>query len=162
MVSKEKVQVMKVEEKDLIITDPCYISDSLDWGNSFDYDDLIIKDPHFSVYEWEETGYGDGSPIVFSIPSNKNPEKYVENIGVDDDYDREDLGECGVDSGSFGVFILEEALSYDPNFLESLPENCYRIIKNFTGTVYSGRDSKGYTHFILQPEDKTERIIITD
>lgn len=150
---------MKIEGKDLIITDPCYFSSDSDWGDSFDYDERIIKDPHFSVYEWEETGYGDGSPIVFSIPSNKNLEKYVKNLG---DCDREYLGECGVDSGSFGVFILEEVLSYNPSFLESIPKNCYYIVKNFTGTVYSVYDSEEYTHFIFQPEDKTERIIITD
>ena len=158
---------MKVIGKDLIITDPCYIAKDADWGESFNWEDYCIEP--FSEYEWEDTGYGDGSPKVFSIPTYYNPDDFLEKMGEADDEELEELedqkeyiGECGVDSGSFGVFLLDEALSYNPKFLDSLPKNCYCIIRNFTGTVYSAYDNDGYTHFILKPTNPITRPIITD
>jgi hypothetical protein len=158
---------MKVIGKDLIITDPCYIAKDADWGESFNWEDYSIEP--FSEYEWEDTGYGDGSPKVFSIPTYYNPDDFLEKMGEADDEELEELedqkeyiGECGVDSGSFGVFLLDEALSYNPKFLDSLPKNCYCIIRNFTGTVYSAYDDEGYTHFILKPSNPITRPIITD
>ena len=158
---------MKVIGKDLIFTDPCYIAKDEDWGESFNFDDYCIEP--FSEYEWEQTGYGDGSPKVFSIPTYYNPDDFLEKMGEADDEELEELedqkeyiGECGVDSGSFGVFLLDEALSYNPKFLDSLPKNCYCIIRNFTGTVYSAYDDEGYTHFILKPTNPITRPIITD
>ena len=158
---------MKVIGKDLIITDPCYIAKDADWGESFNWEDYCIEP--FSEYEWEDTGYGDGSPKVFSIPTYYNPDDFLEKMGEADDEELEELedqkeyiGECGVDSGSFGVFLLDEALSYNPKFLDSLPKNCYCIIRNFTGTVYPAYDDEGYTHFILKPTNPITRPIITD
>jgi hypothetical protein len=75
---------------------------------------------------------------------------------------REEIGQCGVDSGTFGVFLLDEALEYNPDFLTKLPQHCYCIIRNFTGEVYPAYDKNEYTHFILKPEDQKERPIITD
>ena len=158
---------MKVIGKDLIITDPCYIAKDADWGESFNWEDYCIEP--FSEYEWEDTGYGDGSPKVFSIPTYYNPDDFLEKMGEADDEELEELedqkeyiGECGVDSGSFGVFLLDETLSYNPKFLDSLPKNCYCIIRNFTGTVYSAYDEDGYTHFIFKPSNPITRPIITD
>ena len=158
---------MKVIGKDLIFTDPCYIAKDADWGESFNWEDYCIEP--FSEYEWEDTGYGDGSPKVFSIPTYYNPDDFLEKMGEADDEELEELedqkeyiGECGVDSGSFGVFLLDEALSYNPKFLDSLPKNCYCIIRNFTGTVYSAYDDEGYTHFILKPTNPITQPIITD
>ena len=159
---------MKVIGKDLIITDPCYIAKDADWGESFNWEDYCIEP--FSEYEWEDTGYGDGSPKVFSIPTYyNNPDDFLEKMGEADNEELEELedqkeyiGECGVDSGSFGVFLLDEALNYNPKFLDSLPKNCYCIIRNFTGTVYSAYDDEGYTHFILKPTNPITRPIITD
>jgi hypothetical protein len=158
---------MKVIGKDLIITDPCYIAKDADWGESFNWEDYCIEP--FSEYEWEDTGYGDGSPKVFSIPTYYNPDDFLEKMGEADDEELEELedqkeyiGECGVDSGSFGVFLLDEALSYNPKFLDSLPKNCYCIIRNFTGTVYPAYDDEGYTHFIFKPTNPITRPIITD
>ena len=158
---------MKVIGKDLIITDPCYFAKDADWGESFNWEDYCIEP--FSEYEWEDTGYGDGSPKVFSIPSYYNPDDFLEKMGEDDEETmdellnlRTDIGECGVDSGSFGVFLLDEALEYNPNFMNTLPKNCYCIVRNFTGTVYSAYDNDGYTHFILKPTNPITRPIITD
>ena len=158
---------MKVIGKDLIITDPCYIAKDADWGESFNWEDYCIEP--FSEYEWEDTGYGDGSPKVFSIPTYYNPDDFLKKMGEADDEELEELedqkeyiGECGVDSGSFGVFLLDEALNYNPNFMNSLLKSCYCIVRNFTGTVYSAYDDEGYTHFILKPTNPITRPIITD
>lgn len=152
---------MEVENKDLIITDPCYIALDKDWGEVFDYDDYYVEDPHFSQYEWEETGYGDGSPRVLQVPQHMTPKEFLEEL-IDSDEEREEIGECGVDSGTFGVFILEEALKYNPEFLDKLPKTCYCIIKNFTGIVYKEFDSNEYVHFILKPDNLQEYSLITD
>jgi len=158
---------MKVIGKDIIITDPCYIAKDEDWGESFNWEDYCIEP--FSEYEWEDTGYGDGSPKVFSIPTYYNPDDFLEKMGEADDEELEELedqkeyiGECGVDSGSFGVFLLDEALNYNPKFLDSLSKSCYCIVRNFTGTIYSAYDDEGYTHFILKPTNPITRPIITD
>ncbi len=160
---------MKVIGKDLIITDPCYIAKDADWGESFNWEDYCIEP--FSEYEWEDTGYGDGSPKVFSIPHFYNPDDYIDEIGeaYEDEAQMDDLlsvriniGECGVDSGSFGVFLLDEVKKYNPDFPGDIPKSCYCIIPNFTGIIYSTRDSEGYTHFIMKPEDKTKPFILTD
>ena len=159
---------MKVKGKDLIVTDPCYFAKDNEWCNEIDPFEYKLGEG-FTEYEWEDTGYGDGSPKVFSIPTYYNPDDFLEKMGEADDEELEELedqkeyiGECGVDSGSFGVFLLDEALSYNPKFLDSLPKNCYCIIRNFTGTVYSAYDDEGYTHFILKPTNPITRPIITD
>jgi hypothetical protein len=158
---------MKVIGKDLIITDPCYIAKDADWGESFNWEDYCIEP--FSEYEWEKTGYGDGSPKVFSIPTYYNPDDFLEKMGKADEEElgeledqKEYIGECGVDSGSFGVFLLDEALKYNSKFLDSLPKSCYCIVRNFTGTIYSAYDEDGYTHFIFKPSNPITRPIITD
>jgi hypothetical protein len=160
---------MKVIGKDLIFTDPCYIAKDGDWGDSFDYEVEGIGYPGFTEYEWEDTGYGDGSPKVYSIPTYYNPNDFLTKVINADDEELEELedqkeyiGECGVDSGSFGVFLLDEVLKYNPKFLDSLPKNCYCIIRNFTGTVYPAYDDEGYTHFIFKPSNPITRPIITD
>ena len=68
---------MKVIGKDLIFTDPCYIAKDDDWGDSFDYEVEGIGYPGFTEYEWEDTGYGDGSPKVYSIPTYYNPDEFL-------------------------------------------------------------------------------------
>ena len=159
---------MNVIGKDLIITDPCYFAMDADWGETFNYDDYSIE-RSFTEYEWDATGYGDGSPKVFSIPTYYNPETFLEKLTGDDEGERDEvlnlmetIGECGVDSGTFGVFLLEEALKYNPNFMNSLPESCYCIIRNFSGSVHPTYDEEGNTHFILKPNNPIERTIITD
>ena len=159
---------MNVIGKDIIITDPCYFAMDADWGETFNYDVYSIEGS-FTEYVWDATGYGDGSPKVFSIPTYYNPESFVEKLTGDDEGERDEvlnlmetIGECGVDSGTFGVFLLEEALKYNPNFMNSLPESCYCIIRNFSGSVHSTYDEEGNTHFILKPNNPIERTIITN
>ena len=156
---------MKVEGKDVIITDPCYIAKDEDWGDSFNWEDHYIEP--FSEYEWEDTGYGDGSPKVFSIPSYYDPSEFLKKMSEEGEREelenlKEYIGQCGVDSGSFGVFLLDEALEYNPNFLDSLPNTCYHIVRDFSGIIYSAYDEEENTHFILKPFNPIIRPIITD
>ena len=161
---------MKVKGKDLIVTDPCYFAKDDEWCNEIDPFEYKLGEG-FTEYEWEDTGYGDGSPKVFSIPIYYNPDDYIDEMGeaYEDEAQMDDLlsvrtniGECGVDSGSFGVFLLDEVKKYNPDFSGDIPKSCYCIIPNFTGIIYSTRDSEGYTHFVMKPEDKTKPFILTD
>lgn len=150
---------MKVENESLMFTDPCYISNDEDWGDAFDYDSLQITG--FSQYEWEDTGYGDGCPRVFKIPVGKNPSEFLENEFAESE-DIEEIGGCGVDSGTFGVFLVREVEEYDPEFYDRIPPHCYTIIEKFSGSVYPERDENGNTHFCFKPNDPTKNPLLTD
>ena len=160
---------MKVSGKDLVITDPCYFAKGEDWGEMFNWwEDFCIEDS-FTEYEWEQTGYGNGSPKVFSIPTYYDPSDYVKKMREDDEETmnellslRNDIGQCKVDSGSFGVFLLEEILAYNSDIFYKLPEHYYCIIGNFTGEVSLVYDKDECAHFIFKPEDPNTQPIITD
>lgn len=140
----------------IIITDPCYFAKDEDWGEVFDYDDLIIESPEFSSYIWNSTGYGDGSWGIYGLDKvmssleleehiKKVHESLEENRRVSSDVisietqkllkPETPLGTFGVDSGTFGVFLLDEVLKYNPSFLADVGEWCYTIIPDFIGSV---------------------------
>ena len=156
--------MIKVNNRSLIITDPCYISFNQDWGTDFDWETSSIKNTKFTDYIWEYSGYGDGSPLVYTVPRKYNPEDFIQMLKDDEEipYDIDDIGEFGMDSGCMGVFYLDETLKYHPDCLDSLPESCYVIIEDFTGTVKNVLDEEGYNHFILIPENESSPYIITE
>lgn len=141
--------------KDIIITDPCYIANRNDWGTIFDYEVYKISNPIFTNYLWSYTGCGDGSWEVLGLSEILNRvelEKFINgfeeslvNFSVGDLKSREEfrkfiersnrLGRFSVDSGTYGIFDLEEVLKYDPSFLRDHGIWLYTIIPNFTGTV---------------------------
>jgi len=164
---------MKVENKTLIITDPSYIAKDENWGTEFDWDVNTITEPEITDYVWVSSGYGDGSPEVFELERDVCIDEYFEDLGkarkdMDDETENELLsirnviGEYGIDSGTMCVMILDEALSYNPDCLEDLPETCYCIIDDFTGTIESFTDCQGYNHFVLTPTNTREPLIVTD
>lgn len=146
---------IEVKEKDLIITDPCYIAKKEDWGKLFDYESYTIKSPEFTDYIWTYTGQGDGnwmitepSEILNRVEAEKFINgfsfaiKYFKNGDINSIIDLEKfmkkqtiLGRFSVDSGSFGVFYLDEVLKYNPNFLRDHGVWLYTIIEDFTGSV---------------------------
>ena len=147
---------MKVIGKDLIFTDPCYIAKDADWGDSFDYEVEGIGYPGFTEYEWEDTGYGDGSPKVYSIPTYYNPDEFLIKVINADENELEELedlkeyiGECGVDSGTFGVFLLDEVLKYNPSFDYHLNKPwTTTLIKDFEGDIKYYIDLEGQAHIL--------------
>lgn len=151
-------------KKDIIITDPCYIANRKDWGTSFNWDSYKITDPIFSTYLWDYTGCGDGSweivrlkEILNRVELEKFIEKYetsLTNFVVNDIKSRvelrncieksEHLGRFSVDSGSYGIFCLDEVLKYNPAFLRDHGIWLYTIIPDFTGTVQIQNKDNGF------------------
>ena len=148
----------------IIITDPGYFAKDEDWGNSFDYKKNTINHPSFTNYIWKNTEIGDGSWMVISVDKVmsyleledhaknvfKNQCNLEQNFSIKNkiDYERsikQDtiLGQFGVDSGSFGIFYLDDVLNYYPSFLADLGEWCYTIIPDFKGYVEVVRSTGG-------------------
>ena len=147
---------IEAKERDLIITDPCYIKKNKeDWGTVFDHKAYKIEAPEFTDYIWTYTGQGDGSWMVSEHTYTLNrveTEKFVNGYNFALKYFKYGdiksitelekfmkkqtiLGRFSVDSGTFGVFFLDEVLKYNPSFLRDHGIWLYTIIKDFTGSV---------------------------
>ena len=155
----------------IIITDPIFISKREHWGTMFNYDNLTINSGEITNYIWANTGFGDGrfkvSEISEKLMSSMELEKFVEDIeeayykffdkggGVDLQITLEDLinqrktiGRFCVDSGTYGVFNLDEVLSYNTNILTDHGDWCYTIVKDFIGDIDVYVDSRGQSHLL--------------
>lgn len=108
---------MKVENKTIIITDPCYIVKEDDWERC-DYGDNM-KVLGIKNYLSSSTIYGDWSCTTFNADT------------------KEAIGEFCADAGLVGVFLLDEVIEYNPEFAEWIAKHpwCVTVIKNFTGDV---------------------------
>lgn len=95
-------------EGDIVITDPCYTTNS--WCNGFD---------PYSLPLCRDTIYGDWSCTTY----NKEEKE-----------DRE-IGQFCADAGMVCVDTLDNILVRKPTFLEEYPEWCRTIIPNFKGKV---------------------------
>lgn len=164
---------MEFTNRDIIITDPCYIANRKDWGTAFDWDSYKISNSLFTTYLWDYTGCGDGSWEVVGLKEILNRvelEKFIDgfeeslvNFSVNDLKSREELrkyierserlGRFSVDSGTFGVFCLDEVLKYNPTFLRDHGIWLYTIIKDFTGTIQIQNKDNNFN--ILGLGDKT-------
>ena len=121
----------------IIITDPCYISTGNTWGREFDWKTYTISLPEFTNYLWSSTNVGDGSWKVSEmnkITSELTLEDFIEKL--EDAYynffeyaslenesklenliqSRKTIWKFCVDSGSYGVFYLDEVLKHNPRF----------------------------------------------
>ena len=163
---------MIVKDKTLIITDPCYISLDEDWGTVFNYDDNVIESEIFSDYIWESTGCGDISPDVYKVNWTTDYSQYLEDFvyaALEEDSiiieellgEAKKIGKFGVDSGCMGVFDYDEVMKYNPDFTSDIPNTCYCIIENFTGTIKVYVDKFRGRHFVLVPNDSNKSLIIT-
>lgn len=155
----------------IIITDPCYIAENKDWGNGFNYNNMTISEEvGFSDnYIWEDTGIGDGRWKVSKLKNILGLlelEKFIDDIeeayynlydnpSIENQINleklvnqRETIGRYCVDSGTFGVFYLDEVLKYKPDFLVEHGDWCYTIIKDFIGDVNVYTDSREQKHFL--------------
>lgn len=112
---------MKIENKDIIITDPCYIiraDRDRDWRDCSCGNHMEILG--ITNYFTKDTMYGDWSCTV-----------YKDNDEV--------LGQFCADSGQVSCFMLDEVRAYNPNidlWIEGHPW-CVTKISNFTGEVYT-------------------------
>lgn len=111
---------MKVENKDIIITDPCYLGKN-------------IKKSMFTDYIWRDNLYGDWGCTTYVIEKssvNKDPS----------DMKREDIkgaiGNFCADAGLVGVFLLDEVLKVNPEFDYHINKpHTTTLIKNFAGEI---------------------------
>lgn len=157
----------------IIITDPCYIATGSDWYDSkkFYYDDWALRKinvPEITTYFWNKTEKEDGlwevvelNKITNRVESEKFIADYYNAVnsfikfqGVQEKRNLEavfnkqhNLGRFSIDSGSFGVFYLDEVLRYNPEFLKGHGIWLYTIIENFIGDIslyYYPSDSKDF------------------
>jgi hypothetical protein len=166
---------MKVNNKSILITDPCYFAKNKHWGKEFDWISDQIRDiPEITNYLWTPTGIGDGRFEVLELEEvNKDFVKdYLRELS--DSEDKEDkytykslynllnyIGEFSVDSGTMCVAIYDEVMKYNPDFKENISDLCYCIIEDFTGTIDIMTDENGINHFIIENDDKLKPLIIT-
>jgi len=114
-------KILKFENEDLIITDPCYImneNNKDDWHKcEYGYNmEVLGFDP--DSYVTSSTIYGDWSCSVFNTDT------------------KEKIGGFCADAGLVSVFRLKDVLKYNPDF--DLHDNetwSTTWIKNFTGEV---------------------------
>ena len=154
----------------IIITDPYYFAEKKK-KKEFDCNTMSI-DPSlgFTDYIWNNTGVGDGrwkvSEMNDGIFSGMELENFIEHIedayynffkksSIENQIKLEELinkrttiGRYCVDSGTFGVFKLNEVLGYCPDFLVTHGYHCYTIIKDFIGDVDTYTDSRNQKHII--------------
>ena len=118
----EDTKILHFDNKDIIITDPCYVFEK-DWQ-----EDCSNK---LDNYIYHSTLIGDVTTTIYqrnNIDMNKNFLKI---------FAQPKLGTCTADAGLIGVFDLNEVLEYDPNFANNYLSKmwCVARINNFTGTV---------------------------
>ena len=143
--------------KDIIIIDPYNIAkDDSDWGpgETFDWEKGTINSEKFTDYLWGDTNK---EGIVYGMNRKVNEQALNDIVGAslityeeienfrDKDYFKQSLkklqekqirlGTFSPIVGCIGVFILDEALNYNPDFLTGLSIECYTIIKEFTGRI---------------------------
>ena len=126
---------MRFSNGSIIITDPCYLMKTSDDWDECDYGQCMDRLPGISRdnYWVNFTGIGDGSWKIVDKKSKKT------------------LGYFSADSGQVGVFLLDEVLSYNPNFLTKYPrmDRLATIIEDFKGDVDFYYDGKGSNYAML-------------
>lgn len=130
---------------EIVITDPCYISKTEDWGEGFDFiNEKIDPKLGFSKYLFENTGIGDGEWSVFVLSNfdydteEKIKELCIKGEGVDDlsTLEGDWKGSFTADAGLMGVFYNTEVRRYDREALTDLPQRCYTVLSNFDGDIH--------------------------
>lgn len=110
-----KSKVLHFENKDVLITDPCYVITDRD-ANYWN-----LQNKNITNYLVRDTLYGDWSCTVFNKDTT------------------ESLGNFCADAGLVGVFDLEEVIKAYPDAKKFVEENtwCASVIHNFTGDIYA-------------------------
>ena len=165
---------MRVQNKTIIITDPCYIAKDKDWGTKFDWCTNKINVPEISDYIWSETGHGDGSFDVLELEeiSEDHIDDFFRELKIAEEKEDEDtykslfsllksIGEFSVDSGTMIVALYDEIFKYNSKFINEIPTPCYCIIKDFSGTIEVFKDENNTKHFLIKDDSPIKPLIIT-
>lgn len=118
---ERRKKILKFENEDLIITDPCYIindNNKDDWHKCECGYNMEVLGFDSDSYVTSDTLYGDWSCSVFNTDT------------------KEEIGEFCADSGLVSVFKLKDVLKYNPDFDWHINKTWSTTwIKNFTGEV---------------------------
>lgn len=116
---------LHIENKDVIITDPCYFvkKNILDTSYSTDWDKCDygrnMEVLGFKIYLVSNTIYGDWSCTTFNTDT------------------KEAIGEFCADAGLAGVFLLDEILEYNSDFnYHEQNSRTTTWLKKITGDIY--------------------------
>lgn len=120
----------------IIITDPCYIDPENILWNDPGVDTMEgfgIEKYGFTQYIWENTIYGDWSCTTYEVSNILSGV----TLRDDDQFIVGELGEFCADAGLVGVFLLDEVLAFNPDFMNFIREHphCVTVIENFEGNV---------------------------
>lgn len=153
---------MEVEDKTIIITDPCYIVkddkdwDKSDWGyemSALGLTNSIVTDTKYGDWScktlkgsdiedvrniWNSKYFDFWNKYNFSELTDEEKSKLLDEFNqFSKEYDKKYcLGNFCADAGLVGVFILDEVLTYNPNFNYHIDKPwTTTVIQNFTGTI---------------------------
>lgn len=116
---------MKVENENIVITDPCYVLKEEDMDKYVDdHDDTFLKE-YFRDFIIADTGIGDWSNSVYM-----NDEK---------------IGDFAADAGMVFVCTLSDLLNYREDAeqkIKFLQPRCLTIVPDFTGDITVERRNK--------------------
>lgn len=145
---------VKFENKNLIITDPCYLDNVMNdndmtpellkyWNKMCDYlsGDLCngLSSFGFSNFICCGTKYGDWSCTTYRTDIDPTTLNTVEDLDklAKEMTDKKPLGRFCADAGMVCVVDADELKKFNPNFFEwaLFHPHCVTAINNFTGTV---------------------------
>jgi len=145
---------IKVEKKNLIITDPCYLDNVMPgveckvdkhyWPSicmEGDDSSRLMRTFGFTDNICCPTKYGDWSCIVYRTETNPvEALKTVEDLNVfleDSQLNQKKYGSFCADAGMVCIVYADELRKFNPDFFEwaLFHKHCVTAINNFTGTV---------------------------
>lgn len=161
----------------VIITDPYFISGRADWGTKFCTPlkdgksgiGHISEDLGFGNYIFRKATSGDGKWKVSELDTilgTLELEEFIERIeeayenffkksSIENEITLETLirrrntiGRFYSDSGCYGVFLLDDVLRYNSDFLTKYGNWCYTIVPDFIGDIEVYDDSNNNFHII--------------
>lgn len=139
---------MRVENKTIIITDPCYIIPKN--PNPFPFKKEIVESPNSEEMkkayydwerehnDWEKCNYGSNMEALGIIHYICRDTIYGDwSCATYNTDTKECIGEFCADAGLVAVFILDEVRAYNPNIDKWIEDHPWgaTVIENFTGDV---------------------------
>lgn len=147
---------MKEFNGTIVIVDPEKFAKETDLGNKIDINlTRISPNLGFRNMFFTETGIGNCFLTFYRVDEpkeyyQKGHEVYLQEtiIKAFAGNIKPQAGQISVDSGSVGVFYLEDIEKYNPGALKGLkPWVDYIVLRNFRGRVGYIRDQYGVIHF---------------
>lgn len=150
---------VEFKNKNLVITDPCYLDDIMNGGDEkkfhgrdeywskflsgWDYKDFngnLSKKFNFTTNIACDTKYGDWSCTAYYVDFDPRDIKTFEDLvkySKEVTKDNKGFGDFCADSGMVCVVSSDEVMEFNPYFFEwaFLHRHCVTMVKEFTGTV---------------------------